>query len=674
MDSPSTIPTYDGEDAERVFARSRAHWQQALAQALALPSTAAAAAPKALDVQRALFRTPALPDSLPRDADTIYGMPFWTGAPLKPCAHRNLQGPKEKFSLRTKYRIRVTVAPAESMSFATWPGTPHNGVAWLALGWAYVLSASLAERQGVSVEYRDEDTCNVDGQTDGVQHDNTQQTVSLPYATPAERRWWRAITAPGAGWVLADGGLTPWAVDVAEEGLGRVAVATDADEIDAVAETPPTARQAARYLARMCAFFRLGSQSSAAFAAALTFPLHSHTFWREENPICLPRPRLGTDIGRGGSRGRGRGPGRGRGRGRGRVHDVDAIDPACDLANCPLSSEFANLSYYLSLSLAPWVIGSALFSAFWERDVPCHLAGAWIQPAAAIVIPILWTETGATRPDGDFELFAKVLSGTRSAPLWLGVALCGHGRFLQSVYWYLSHLQSAGYLVSRGMAAAWTGLQACFLHDLLSASPQGAGLVSRAHVCRLRHAFTRNYPPDENFQYMPLHPWPPFGVMRVEDVELEIRAHVTCGHRWTYSHWTWLVPGADTDQDDGFFLNRSTPMPPARIIPPPPAPDSPLDATLTAALEANPIQPTEWDKIRTMSRHATETIFWWANTQVERGFAGTVLPQMPAQGDRLPATGSPKQLKHYDAMSVEVWRDGVVQADAPGALSRLKMS
>lgn len=404
------------------------------------------------------------------------------------------------FSLRAKHRIRVTVAPAESSSFSRWHGTPHNGVAWLALGWAYVLSASLAERQGLHIEYHGE----VAGETDGTHH-RTQPTVSLPYARPAERRWWRAVTAPGVGWSLANGGMTPWATDVAEEGLGLSIAAMDAD----VAETPPTARQAARYLARLCAFFRLGSQSSAALAAVLTFPLHAPRHMRDAAPSACH--------------------GRGRGRGRGRVNDDDDDDDD----DCALPSEFAHLSYYMTFSLSPRVIESALWSVFWAPDVPCHLAGAWIQPAAAVLTPILRTDTGAVRPDANLELLAKVLSGTRAAPLWLGVALCGYGRVVQSIVSYLSRLWLPGHAVPTRTAAAWTGLPICFLHTLPSSllpatkdAPGCPATVSRAQVWRLRHDFHSNYPPDAGFNYTPDHGWLPFGAMRVDDVEPSLAVFV----------------------------------------------------------------------------------------------------------------------------------------------------
>jgi hypothetical protein len=125
-------------------------------------------------------------------------------------------------------------------------------VALLALGWAYVFSASLAERQSLSMEYG------------MVWHDKSpspsQAMVCLDYATPGERMWWKAVTAQGVGWSIAGDQRSPWGVHIQDIGLIIASASDDGDSdgSDNVPLPPPTARQAAHYLARLCAVYRLG--------------------------------------------------------------------------------------------------------------------------------------------------------------------------------------------------------------------------------------------------------------------------------------------------------------------------------------------------------------------------------------------------------------------------------
>jgi len=50
-------------------------------------------------------------------------------------------------SLRSKHPVRCILST--SSSFSVWNGTPNNGIPILVLAWAYILNASLAERQGL---------------------------------------------------------------------------------------------------------------------------------------------------------------------------------------------------------------------------------------------------------------------------------------------------------------------------------------------------------------------------------------------------------------------------------------------------------------------------------------------------------------------------------------------
>lgn len=87
--------------------------------------------------------------------------------------------------------------------------------------------------------------------------------LDLKYASSSELRWWKAIVAPANGWCIAESQLSPWATVVQnlDISIGGISECN---------QRPPTARQAAHYLSRLCAAYDLDFQCSTALAAALT--------------------------------------------------------------------------------------------------------------------------------------------------------------------------------------------------------------------------------------------------------------------------------------------------------------------------------------------------------------------------------------------------------------------
>ncbi|KAB5513531.1 hypothetical protein GE09DRAFT_1208979 [Coniochaeta sp. 2T2.1] len=423
-----------------------------------------------------LSRTPSLPRHIPSDATTIEGYSSWTNS--EPLCGLEKRGKVRRFVLRKTHAIncRVSLAP----DFSAWEDTPNNGITLLVLAWSYILTADLAERQCLGMEYLPRQPSN--GQL---------PTLRLDYALPQERAWWKAIAA----WV------SPWAVQVEDIGLDI------ADEEGDTTQRPPNAREAAGFLARLCSAFGLGQQCSAAIAAVLTFPLHASVVTGKPATIELPRLSL--------------------------IHRFS--NPGEE----PPPHEFRHLGYYMSLSLCPTILGPLLWSVCWEPGVPCQFAGAWLGPIAAVLRPIIENKK--------LELLAKVLSFTNVAPLWLGVALCGARGIIKSILYSIDGLRQYAHTEPDSDSAAWTGIPQSFLHTR-SPGPylQKDGMVSRADVWRLRHDCYREYE-DTTFEHPPAHGWPPFGRMREEDVELEIRPHLRCSHHWSYSFWTWVPVGvADT--------------------------------------------------------------------------------------------------------------------------------
>ncbi|KAF5020425.1 hypothetical protein F66182_7552 [Fusarium sp. NRRL 66182] len=543
MDVASLEALYDGPEAQAIFSRSVSKWRSVLLRARSLTSIPGSS----LDLGRCLDHIPSLPDTIPRDARWIEGYSTWRNT--EPLCHLATRTEQKRRIFLTKLHV-TSLSLSSSPNFRVWDKNANNGIALLTLGWSYILSAALAERQGLPLVY-----------CEATPSSHPSTTLDLSYASPAEQRWWRAITARGVGWSMANK-ISPWAIKVGDIGI----------EIQDGVESPqgpPSAREAACYLSRLCDAYGLGSQSSAALAAALTIPLNANASPFDPAEIELPIPTFATR------------------------------------AVCPpptsIPSDFRLIGYLMTLSLCPWVMGPALWSVFWDPDVPCNFTGAWVLPIAAALSPVI--------NQNRMDLLAKAFSSSAVAPLWLGLAICGRQTVVDSIYPSLAKLRDYPFFQPDINAAAWTGVAQSFL-DCHQTRPCHDGMVSRADVWRLRHAYSQIYP-DNEFSHTPPYGWPPFGQMRVTDVELEIRDHLAYSHNWIYSHWTWSLSGAvdygfSVDARDACRLSKET--------------------TLSSAPARN-VEIKGHEAIREISERATKAIFSWCCTQVEEGFGQTIVPR-----------------------------------------------
>lgn len=540
---------YHSPETKSILSRSYSRWQAALRLAKSTPGFPESS----FKLEGLLSRVPSLPDDIPSESTWMEGYSTWTNSDLS-CPLASKTEKTRRFNLRIQHPVMCTISP--SHNFRVWEGKANNGIALLILGWAYILSASLAERQRLCLRYASS-LDSLDGPSGSVE-------INLDYASTQELKWWKAIAARGTGWTIPGDRPAPWTVRV---GNLDVNIVGDIGDIDVIHAPPPTASQAASYLERLCIAFDLGSQCSAALAAALSLPLHRSTAPLKSATIELPRPSLLTRV----------------------------VSP--DQGQCP--TDFKLLRYYITLSLVPNYFGSALWSIFWEPDVPCNSAGAWLGPIGDVLRPIL--------QDNNLELLAKVLSFTNVAPLWLGISLCGRGAIINSIMPFLDRLLSYPHSQPSLDVAAWTSIPQSFM-DIQTPGPYFQdGRVSRANIWRLRHDCHLNYA-DDSFSTTPLYGWPPFGTMRVKDVELELLDHLNCSHQWEYSHWTWF-PGAI--RDIGFSDNRG--LFPHWSQPP-----------LGVEIQACENQKSKVNY--TASRVATEKVFWWCCSQVEKGFGGSLVP------------------------------------------------
>lgn len=500
-------PLYDGDEAKSIFDRSYSLWKSALHMASSTPQIPQ----NSFDLTKILHRTPSLPDSIPSDATFIEGNSTWINSDTS-CDLKK-KGIAKVFVLRKRYPIKCSIS--SSPAFSHWEGTPNNGIALLVLGWAYILTAELAERQHLTMEYR----------WSSGKPSSTQRPALRLNTSPRAVTWWKALVTPGSVWSIAGHAgqrkVSPWGVEVEDIGLDV------ADDVD-TGQRPLSSREAACSLAQFCQVFGLEKQCSAALAAVLTFPLHSSYTTGTSAKIELPIPSLTYPS-----------------------LTCRSIDEEHDAP----PTEYPHLGFYMSLSICPDILGPLLWSVFWEPDVPCNFAGAWLQPLNTVLKPII--------ESNNLEVLAKVMSFTDAAPLWLGLALCGPQGIINSIVASISDLTPFPHTQPDTDSAAWTGIAQSFLHI----RPPGPyylrnGPVSRANVWRLRHDCHSEYK-DTAFRYAPLYGWPPFGEMREEDVEFEIRPHLRCSHEWKYVHWTWRIQTDGNTRtvestDPGFSLIHKT--------------------------------------------------------------------------------------------------------------------
>ncbi|KAK0110105.1 hypothetical protein ONS95_002761 [Cadophora gregata] len=574
MSSDTPRIDYDGPQANAILSRSLTRWQTAFH----LAKSTREFPESSFKLEALLSRVPSLPDNIPSSSTWIEGYSTWANSDAL-CALKDKIEKTRRFSLRSQHP--TTCRLSTSNNFKVWERNPNNGIALLVLGWAYILSASLAEKQQLLLKYAPLDD-----------YSGTSE-INLDYASAQELRWWKAIVAPGVGWNVAGDRPTPWAVLVDNLDLEM------AGEID-VTHPPPTARQAANYLARLCAAFDLGNQCSAALAAALSLPLHRSTSPLKSVTIELPRPSL----------------------------QVCVASPSQDQDQYP--TDFRLIGYYMTLSLAPSYFGSALFGIFWEPDVPCNFTGAWLSPISDILRPILL--------DNSLELLAKILSFTNVAPLWLGVVLCGPGAIIKSIMPFLDQLRPYPYAQPFVDAAAWTGTPQSFMDSHPTGPYLQLGRISRANVWRLRHDCHMNYD-DDSFSATPLHGWPPFGTMEVEDIELELHDHLNCSHQWRYNYWTWLPNGV---RDFGYSEGLK---------------DSQLPQNLPPRIGLHEPKDGESKINYDTSRIATEKAFRWCCSQVEKGFGGSLVPYCPVDGELDSAESDSGSSVDRDA--IHQWRENL---------------
>ncbi len=483
---------------------------------------------------------------------------------------------------------RPTLCAMSDKGYFSFSDAKSNGISLLFFAWTYILCMKLLEKQRLAMCYTN-GTSSIPRRDPGESGDGRIMMVDIGAASEAEVRWWRAILAPGQGWRPASGPQPVWAIFYT--GNIKFNVISAGEELTAKHCTPsslsspppPSSAEAAGFLARFTSMYNLQCQASLALAMALTLPLHGEV----NSTVRLPRPflvREGDD-------------------------DSNSGSWSCPSNFTTIAQEYDNLSRYMTLSSMPTFMSSALWGVFWEPGVDCNLVSPWYDAILDVVRPLV--------DDGDLEILGHILALRRPniAPLWYGILACGQTKVTRAIVRFLETLQTPMMLRPVPEVAVWTRSPQSFM-DLGGSGPYiqettDQRLVSRADVWRLRHECWDAEAEGLYFRNPPFSPWPPFGSIPVDELELPVVAHVECSrHIWYYSHWTWLLGDNEKTEmpSDNDAAGGNTWTADLDEIPP----QTPLEQQLPLHLP-----PSGYIPNNVASKTAVGAIFRWSATEME---------------------------------------------------------
>ncbi|TPX22398.1 hypothetical protein DIZ76_014270 [Coccidioides immitis] len=332
-------------------------------------------------------------------------------------------------------------------------------------------------------------------------------------------RWWAAVLSP-AGWqatVFHNGHIykSPWSVRNIDT---RPFILRRNYDQHCPGSTPPSSRQALKYLADFCATHNLSGQCCTALMATLFIPFNSG----RTITLPLPVPYTPTAV------------------------FTRPSSSKLNIAPLPFSRDNIYeqrelLPYYMTLSCNGWALRSLLHSTFFNPDVYCNLVGSWLEPAFEALEPILDAE--------DYTGLTILLTRRQPVlgPLWLGAILTGTATTI------LHAIRSGQWAVDLH-AAAWTGTEQSFLTTKLS-GPRAAkqSRINRDDECRL--LFLTGC---DGFSSVPVCPWKPFGSSALSDTEIAVRLHARCrGHDLRYTTWKWDLDNGMELEDSGLKTNSA---------------------------------------------------------------------------------------------------------------------
>ncbi|UKZ47354.1 hypothetical protein TrVGV298_001572 [Trichoderma virens] len=439
---------------------------------------------------------PKLPDEL-EGATELAGYANWQREEEEPESAVSIAIRAIRHGLKRRWdlmKIKATICEISKHSGFKFTDSESNGLIFLFLAWAYILSAFLLEQQHIPLAYTD-----AYKQWGNGTYEGGAFFIDLGDASDEEYRWWSALVHPGQGWRAAYSSQPVWAVTLGDQ--FKFIILNERNVLPSSNVNPPSSREALAYLARFCARFNLESQVSLGLAMALTIPLHDNM----SSKIQIPEPYL-------------------------------TKKKVVSASSSIIDQEFRNLSYYMVLSSNPSFIASALWSVFWEPEIDCNLASPWCNAIIDTIKPLI---------DGHkLETLGHVLAQRRPgvAALWYGLVACGATDIISSIIPYLETLHTALPVRHVPEVSVWTDTPQSFM-DLTGSGPYLQGnQVSREDLWRLRHENWNAWNGGVHFRHPPNTPFRPFGSIDAEEVEVAVRPHLECPrHEWIYSGFTWTL-------------------------------------------------------------------------------------------------------------------------------------
>ncbi|KAL7796628.1 hypothetical protein V8C37DRAFT_353338 [Trichoderma ceciliae] len=544
------VPTADQRNP--VFGFSRVLWQGLVAAAGSMSFDR-----NTVNLASLAKYGPKLPDEMEATTE-LSGFANWQIAEetaSKGCSvpsHRPRQGIRRRWDLT---RLQPTVCEISERSGFNFSDSDSNGLAFLFLGWSYILSVFLLEQQKIPVVYEDATGSPGDETPTG-----SEFIVDLGDASDEEQRWWSALLSPGQGWKGAHAGQPLWAVAFTGNVKFHVMNNGNASQPSEVVE-PPTSKEAVGFLSRFASMYNLESQAVLGLAMALTVPLHDNM----SSTIQIPEPCL--------------------------------VKPSIIFHTSTIDKEFRNLSYYMVLSSNPAFFASALWSVFWEPEIDCNLASAWCNPIIDAIQPLI---------DGEnLEMLGHVLALRRPgiAALWYGLVACGTTETILAIIPFLETLHTPVPARLIPEVASWTDTPQSFM-DLTGSGPYLQGNhISRADLWRLRHEYWNAWKEGVHFRHLPTTPFRPFGYVDAGEVEVMVRAHLACSrHQWVYTGFTWTL-------ENGIDLTHEPCILPTSW--------AQFEAESHIHLPRSGMEEPGYDLDYAASRRAVGDIFRWAATEME---------------------------------------------------------
>ncbi|KAF1949131.1 hypothetical protein CC80DRAFT_529610 [Byssothecium circinans] len=386
--------------------------------------------------------------------------------------------------LKTSPRQRVNI----DEFFPAWSGFEHlpncasggNYLAAFVLGWSYILSARLIE-----LRKKTEDDKIIYTDKKATYHcDDTALpcdgfTIPIGNADANECRWWAAILAGDCAY------YPPWACHLNPKARFNIRY-EGTSHLSSGVTHPPSSGEAQQYLCNFARLHNAYDQLVAAFAGALTIPSQV----RFGAPVTLPKPKVMTHTRKPGS-------------------ICGTYIPSTD-----------QLPHVMLLSCIPNVLPSCLFGCFWNPGVHCNVASEWLHPILGEILP---------------PLIQEKKYGPSSAPLWLGSAITGMLPRIQSI---LSSFMPPGC----PEATVWTNCCQSFMDSAFHKERRISDHATLGKVICREDEFRLLYLTDiesDRYGMLPLSPYPPFGMVKLNETALEVRLHAFCGHQLDYSHWVW---------------------------------------------------------------------------------------------------------------------------------------